>query len=206
MGYLSRFKAIFKPILACSRRIYCLSSYFIDSKNYLNLTYSKFDKLSLGFYSYTKFRINLLEEIMLKRIFIVIFSITSCVAWSASTDFVRTPIDSGHPYIGRWIGQMPELKCFEDHDIRADGTRSVIAGEERAESEFSISALPNSNGYYVLKDKVVKSNGKPDCSGSITKVGSFASVFIKMHSSRDKYLLCFEEKMESCVAEYNRQK
>jgi hypothetical protein len=143
---------------------------------------------------------------MFKRISIVLLAITSSVASASDADFVRTPVQEGHPFVGRWRTELPDLKCFEEYEIRADGTRSVIAGEERNESEFSISATPDANGYYTLKDKIVKNNGKPDCSGSFTKLGSFASVFIRMHPSRDRYLLCFQKEMKSCVAEFIRQK
>jgi hypothetical protein len=87
--------------------------------------------------------------------------------------------------------------------LRADGTKLSRSAEERNEAVFKISERPSLQGFYRWEDKITKGNGKPDCGGSITQVGHVAVSFIRLHPSGTRFLLCEEETMKSCFAEFH---
>ena len=80
----------------------------------------------------------------------------------------RSPLADGHPLLGVWRVDLPELKCFEEYEVRADGTKLSMSGQERNESEFVISRVPSEKGFYKWTDKITKNNDLPDCSGTKT--------------------------------------
>jgi hypothetical protein len=121
-------------------------------------------------------------------------------------EFRATPIPAAHPFVGRWRFDIPRLNCFEEYDVRVDGTRSAIAGEERNESEFSISLTPDAAGFYKFTDKIVKNNGKPDCTGSITPLGDVATNYLLFHRDGNRFLLCEKPDTKTCIGPYVRVK
>jgi hypothetical protein len=121
-------------------------------------------------------------------------------------DVSRVPLPENHPLVGTWRVDMPDLKCFEEYEVRADGTKSSVSGEERNEFDFTISPAPSTKGYYMWTEKLVKTNGKPDCSGNQGEVGQVAVSFIRMHPSKDKFLLCTGEDFKKCFAEFYRKR
>jgi hypothetical protein len=124
---------------------------------------------------------------------------------SAPQEFVRTPIPSTHPLVGVWRLELAGGKCAEEYELRTDGTKRSMSGEERNESEFMIS--PGARGVYWYKwvDKMTKNNGKPDCMGSLTAVGHTAVNYVIVHPSGQRFALCEREDMNSCYAEFFRQ-
>jgi len=116
-----------------------------------------------------------------------------------------TQLPSDHPLVGTWRIELPEQKCFEEYDVRADGTKLSRSADERNESVHSISVAPSSSGFYKWVDKIVKNNGKPDCSGSIGSTGHVAVNFIRLHPSSKRMLLCEAEDMKTCYAEFRRK-
>jgi hypothetical protein len=137
---------------------------------------------------------------------ILLLTASMASAVATAQEVIRTPLQSSHPLIGRWRIELPQLKCFEEYEVRADGTRSVVSGQERNESEFAMSPTPSAKGFYKWTDKIVKNNGQPDCSGSLTALGHVAVNYVLVHPSGDKFLLCEAEDMKSCFAEFNRKK
>lgn len=125
---------------------------------------------------------------------------------AAAQDFAKTPLPATHPLVGLWRIDLPNLKCFEEYELRADGTKSSMSGEERNEAEFMISLTPSAKGFYKWTDKIVKNNGKPDCSGELTEVGHTAVSYVRVHPSGQRFLLCESEDMSSCFAEFYRKK
>jgi hypothetical protein len=116
-----------------------------------------------------------------------------------------TQLPKDHPLVGTWRIELPEQKCFEEYDVRADGTKLSRSAEERNESIHSISVVPSPNGFYKWVDKIVKNNGKPDCSGSVGSSGHVAINFIRLHPSGQRMLLCEAEDMKTCYAEFRRK-
>jgi hypothetical protein len=116
-----------------------------------------------------------------------------------------TILPANHPLVGTWRIELPEQKCFEEYEVRADGIKLSRSAEERNESVHSISLVPSSNGFYKWVDKIVKNNGKPDCSGSVGSSGHVAVHFIRLHPSGQRMLLCESEDMKTCYAEFSRK-
>src|SRR5215472_1579981 len=76
---------------------------------------------------------------------------------------------------------------------RADGTTLVTSGREVAESVFEIDDEPSEKGFYKNTDRIVKDNGKPDCAGNITKVGTEVTNYIRFHPSFNMMIICKDE-------------
>ncbi|QGJ20012.1 MULTISPECIES: hypothetical protein [unclassified Polaromonas] len=125
---------------------------------------------------------------------------------ASSQDSTRTKLAERHPLVGTWRIDIPELKCFEEYEIRPDGTKSSVSGAERNESEFAISPAPGGTGVYKWTDKITKTNGKPDCSGATATRGHVAVSYVRLHSSGKKFFLCRSEDMKSCFAEVQKVK
>lgn len=109
-----------------------------------------------------------------------------------------------HPILGIWRLALPELRCVETYRFRGDGTTLVTSKEEISESEYSIPDSPSAKGFYKLEDRIVKDNGKKDCSGEIMKVGTQAINFLRFHPSGALFLMCSDETMEACIGPFER--
>jgi hypothetical protein len=109
-----------------------------------------------------------------------------------------------HPILGIWRLALPELHCVETYRFRGDGTTLVTSKEEISESEFRIPDKPSAKGFYKLEDRIVKDNGKKDCSGEIMKVGTQATNFVRFHPSGALFLMCSDETMETCIGPFER--
>jgi hypothetical protein len=88
--------------------------------------------------------------------------------------------------------------------IRADGTALITSAAEIAESEFDIDDQPDGDGFYNSNDKIVKDNGKQDCTGEVTKVGHVIQAFIVFHPTNNMFLMCQRRDMASCIGPFVR--
>lgn len=119
----------------------------------------------------------------------------ACAA--AATLGSAKPPSPGHPIVGLW--HVLGSQCTETWDIRADGTTYNLSGPEESYSEYEVSADPGGGGAYVLTDTITKSNGKPDCTGSITAIGDRATVYM-LPISKDRFKMCINQALTLCVA------
>jgi hypothetical protein len=138
----------------------------------------------------------------MSKVFRAVFLVLAFAASvAAAQDVEQTPLPPDHPLLGTWRLEM-KGGCFEEYTLRADGTKLSMSGEERNEAIFKISERPSAKGFYMWADKITKNNGKPDCGGSITPVGHAVVNFVRLHSSGTRFLLCEQETMASCFAEF----
>jgi hypothetical protein len=114
------------------------------------------------------------------------------------------PPSASHPILGIWKLTLPDGSCSETYRFRGDGTTLVTSAEEISESEFNIPAEPSAKGFYKLEDRIVKDNGKKDCSGEIMKVGNKATNFIHFHPSGSLFLMCAAESLDACIGPFQR--
>ena len=114
------------------------------------------------------------------------------------------PPANNHPILGIWRLTLPESGCAEVYRFRGDGTTLVTSAGEVSESEFQIPDQPSEKGFYKLEDRIVKDNGKKDCSGEIMKVGNRATNFVRFHPSGILFLMCAAESMDSCIGPFHR--
>src|SRR4051812_47260357 len=103
-------------------------------------------------------------------------ALVSSLALLAPPLMAAPPVAS-HPILGIWQLTLPDGSCSEIYRFRGDGTSLVTSAAEVSVSEFNIPAQPSVKGFYRLDDKVVKDNGKKDCSGEVTKIGSKVTHF-----------------------------
>lgn len=140
----------------------------------------------------------------MKTFFFTLSLALACAA-ALAQDVTRTPLPAGHPVVGTWRIELPDQKCFESYQIRADGTVRVSSGAEVSESIYEISAEPTAAGFYKWTDKIVKDNGKPDCGGDVMEIGHVSINFIAMHRNGRMFLLCDREDLEACIGPFVRQ-
>ena len=114
------------------------------------------------------------------------------------------PPAPSHPVLGIWKLTLPDGSCSEIYRFRGDGTTLVTSAEEISESEFTIHPEPSARGFYKLEDTVVKDNGKQDCLGAITAIGSKSRHFLLFHPSGAMFLMCASESLDACIGPFRR--
>jgi hypothetical protein len=92
----------------------------------------------------------------------------------------------------------------ETYRFRGDGTSLVTSRQEVSESEYRVHPQPDAKGFYVLDDRVVKNNGKQDCTGETVRIGAAVRNYLRFHPSGDMFLMCFQETMGSCIGPFRR--
>jgi hypothetical protein len=111
---------------------------------------------------------------------------------------------AAHPLLGIWTLAIPQLRCSETYHFRGDGTTLVKSAAEVSESEFRVAEHPSARGFYKMEDRIVKDNGKQDCSGAITKIGTRATRFLRFHPSGARFVMCSDETMQACIGPFER--
>ena len=129
--------------------------------------------------------------------------IALCLALLISPVMAAAP-SASHPVLGIWKLTLPDGSCSETYRFRGDGTTLVTSAQEISESEFSVPAEPSAKGFYKLEDKVVKDNGKKDCVGTVTKVGSKMTHFLYFHPSGAAFFMCAAESLDACIGPFRR--
>lgn len=112
---------------------------------------------------------------------------------------------ASHPLLGIWTLSIPQLGCSETYHFRGDGTTLVKSAAEISESEFTVAERPSAKGFYKLEDRIVKDNGKQDCSGEIMKIGTRATNYLRFHPSGARFVMCQDETMQACIGPFERQ-
>ena len=129
---------------------------------------------------------------------------TSLLAASSLVRAAPPAPAANHPILGIWKLSLPDLGCSEIYRFRGDGTTLVTSAEEVSESEYRIPDKPSAKGFYKLEDRIVKDNGKKDCSGEIMKVGTRVTNFLRFHPSGTLFLMCSDETMQACIGPFER--
>lgn len=117
---------------------------------------------------------------------------------------MAAPPAPSHPILGIWKLTLPDGSCSETYRFRGDGTTLVTSAQEVSESVFTVPPNPSAKGFYKLEDKVVKDNGKLDCAGSITKIGSKVTHFVHFNASGSLFVMCASESLDLCIGPFLR--
>ena len=137
---------------------------------------------------------------------VVLLLAVSILTVGCDGDFKARPIPAAHPFVGRWHWSVPNSRCFEEIRIRPDGTRSGMSGGERIESEFRISEEAGVRGFYQWTDKVVRSNGEPDCSGHSTPVGDVVTNYVRFARDGKQFVVCPTPRLSfNCFGPFERR-
>jgi hypothetical protein len=138
------------------------------------------------------------------RALIVAAMMMVLTAMPAATGAAIAAVRGDHPIIGVWRITLPDGSCSETYRIRADGTTLVFSNQEVAESSFTVADQPDKDGFYKEVDTIVKDNGKPDCSGAITKPGQAITNYLQFHPSGNMFVMCAERSLERCIGPFVR--
>jgi hypothetical protein len=134
---------------------------------------------------------------------LVLTSLCSALAATAAPAAAGSP-SASHPLLGIWVLAIPQLGCSETYHFRGDGTTLVKSAGEVSESEFTVAEKPSVKGFYKLEDRIVKDNGKQDCSGEIMQIGTRATNYLRFHPSGARFVMCRDESMEACIGPFER--
>lgn len=135
---------------------------------------------------------------ILSRLIVLTAALLCAAAGSAA------PVRADHPIVGIWRFVLPDGTCQEIYRMRADGTALITSAAEVAETEFNIDDQPDKNGFYKTSDKIVKDNGKVDCTGQVSEVGQSVASFILFHESGNMFLMCLQASMDACLGPFIR--
>jgi len=108
-----------------------------------------------------------------------------------------------HPIIGTWTFSGGEGSCTDTYTFRSDGTRLFSSADETGESEFAISAARSERGYYRLVDTITRTNGKPDCIGTISPVGDSVTLYVRFQNN-EEFMTCRDESAAQCFGPFKR--
>ena len=107
------------------------------------------------------------------------------------------PPPPGPALLGTWQLVLPVSKCVETYEYRADGTAHTVSAAEETDTVYEVSATPDAHGYYVLRETIRITNGKPDCSGQLTPAAKTVTLYLA--PLRGGFLLCFDPALLRCV-------
>jgi hypothetical protein len=130
-------------------------------------------------------------------------ALSTALAGSAASAAAGSP-SASHPLLGIWVLSIPQLGCAETYHFRGDGTTLVKSKDEVSESEFTVAEKPSVKGFYKLEDRIVKDNGKQDCSGEVMQIGTRATNYLRFHPSGARFVMCRDESMEACIGPFER--
>jgi hypothetical protein len=122
----------------------------------------------------------------------------------ASSYCCAAELSPTHPIIGSWRVEVPGTSCSETYTFKSNGTTFVRSASEITETKFVISSRPRASGYYKLKDTIVKTNGKPDCTGSSSPAGDVVRLFLRFDNSGSSFSFCKTEEQSGCVGPFTR--
>ncbi|UGQ44687.1 hypothetical protein [Massilia endophytica] len=131
-------------------------------------------------------------------------ALLACTAALAFPAAAAPPVRGDHPILGIWKFELPDGSCEETYRIRADGTTLITSAQEVAESHFTIDDQPDEEGFYKSQDKIVKDNGKLDCSGNVTEVGRSVTSYLLFHGSGNMFLMCQQRDTRACIGPFIR--
>ena len=126
-------------------------------------------------------------------------------SWALAQDVRRTTLPRGHPLIGTWGIDVPGTGCHESYTFHPNGTTSITSGEERGETEFEMAAEPSAKGFYRWVDRVLKDNGKPDCTGQIARAGQVATNYLLVDPTGRQFVMCAAEDLSTCIGPFERE-
>ena len=125
-------------------------------------------------------------------------SVLAGISLMSAVTCLAAPPSPGHPIVGTWQVHGPGTDCIESWYFGPDGTTHNQSGDEDSYSEYSISDKPTAEGYYILIDTIVQTNGGTDCSGQPgAPIGDIATIYL-VPIAENRLKLCFDRKLTMC--------
>jgi hypothetical protein len=132
-------------------------------------------------------------------------AVALALAALASAALAQSLPPENHPLIGRWVWTRSVNNCWETYDFRPDGTVPVLSGTERTDNEYTVSLLPDEQGFYRLTMRITKHHGGRDCSdsGNPPSDKPFTN-YVRFSPSYDKHVVCYERSLKQCFGPLRR--
>lgn len=121
----------------------------------------------------------------MRLLILILLSIISGICSANEGDFL----------IGTWNWKPNRGSCPERHHYFSEGRASTESGDEILQKTYSVKLIKD--GLYRISASVISTNGKKDCLGSLTEVGSTSTTFI-YRQNYGGYLTCASENGMSC--------
>jgi hypothetical protein len=138
----------------------------------------------------------------LTRSLLAFAAVAGLLAMSLAT---AQPLATDHPLIGTWVITAPN-GCAETYVVRPDGTATITSADEVAESQLTISPQPSTRGFFKWTEKVLKANGKKDCSGEPGEAGRESVSYILLNQDKSQFAMCEREDRSACIGPFKRAK
>lgn len=133
---------------------------------------------------------------------LVIFFASANVFGAAN---IPTKPPFGHPLIGKWTWTRSANNCTEIYDYRSDGTAPVSSGTEKTDNVFSVSDMPDANGFYLMTIKTTKDYGGKDCGDDESdNTGMESTNYILFNRDRSQYIACMQPTLDKCFGPLRR--
>lgn len=117
----------------------------------------------------------------------------------------QTAPPPNHPLVGKWEWTRSVNNCTERYDFRPDGTVPVVSGTERTENQYSVSLVPDEQGFYRLTMRITKHYGGRDCSDSGNPPSDEPfTVYVMFSPPRDQHIVCYERSVKQCFGPLRR--
>ncbi len=125
-------------------------------------------------------------------------------AVAAGTQRLRN-VGEAHPILGKWQWTRSENACTEVFDYAIDGTVTVVSGAEHTDNTYTITRLPDAQGFYAMKMRIVKDHGGMDCADTLTNdTGHVSQSYLLFEPGNAKYLSCKEPNLSACYGPLQR--
>ena len=141
----------------------------------------------------------------MKSLMLFVLSIGIAISGCSHTGKIDDKINyEGHPIIGEWSFDIDG--CAEIYEFLPDGTRNCTSNLEIVKAAYTISSNPLDSGFYKITDKVIKDNGKTDCSGSAKDMtGDAVVLFIAFSPDKDQIVFCMDESFNRCFGPFKKK-
>lgn len=136
----------------------------------------------------------------------IVLMLSLCASADAapSTVRLRNPGEA-HPILGKWQWTRSENGCTEVFDYAIDGTVKVVSGAEHTDNTFSISRLPDEQGFYAMTMRITKDHGGKDCADTSTDdTGHVSRSYLLFEPGYGMYLSCMEPNLSACYGPLKR--
>ncbi len=123
---------------------------------------------------------------------------------TAATAQTAAPTNLPGELVGTWSWTLPN-GCTETQTYRADGSRSVVSGDERTEGTFDVEPSVEDPNFRRLTLLTKTDSGGKDCSGNASDdSGKTSVIFYLIAKDGQQLMYCADPELKRCVGPFRR--